>query len=147
MPLFSSILQPIVAQIANTVYARATDEELNVLMDQQDLAGQTLVVYNNLPVVTNQVSRGGFVVRDWPVQILVLQLADYDDNTVDGDTIRANCIPIADEIHDRLVQDSRYIIESYEFNFLDNEKILDKTMTGLALSFIIKFDRTAGLCQ
>ena len=135
MPLISPIIETIVATISNGVYLRATAQEANIEADELDLIDKILIIYNNLPDVTNEIGPGGNVIAVWPVEIEILKLADFDDNTADGDLIRADCLRIANYILDSFPENSVEIIETYQTDFLDEVKVYDKTMSGVRLTF------------
>jgi len=143
----SQILSGIVATIPNTLYLRATDIDANISVDNVDLSGKTVTLFNNLPEVPHLVSGSGAVTRQWPIEIKVLQLANLDDTTPQSDVIRDACLAIADEIWDKVTahQDLPNSFE-YAINFLNDVKIYDKTMTGCTLTFILNTVRTSYKC-
>lgn len=143
----SNLLKGISATIAGSLYLRATDIDANISVDNIDLAGKTIILFNNLPEVPHVVSQSGAVTRAWPVEVRVLQLATLDDNTEQSDVIRDACLAIADEIWDK-VSSSQSVPDAYEYEigFLSDLKIYDKTMTGCTLSFLLNTQRTSYKC-
>lgn len=135
MPLFGPILEPIVATIADGFYLRATAAEANVELDEIDLSGKIVVIYDNLPELSSPIGQSGYVEQLWPVEIQILKLAEFDDNDVDGDSLRADCLRIANYIVDRLPRSGGSYLESYDVSFLEEVKVYDKTMTGCRLTF------------
>jgi hypothetical protein len=143
----STTISAIVAAIPNAVYLRATDRDANVSIDNIDLAGKTVVIFNNLPEVRHAVSRSGFIVQTYPVELRVLQLAKLDDTTVDSDTIRDNCAAVANTLFDQISVDQS-LPDTFEYSivFLGEMKVYDKTMTGCRLSFVFNSNRTSYSC-
>lgn len=150
MPLINPILKPIAEAIPDVVYMRASDLEANVDVDQIDLEGKTLVIYYNRPTVDNKTGASGkHVVRQWPVEIHILQLAEVDDGEEDSDTIRAACIAIADKIFDMMqiaAESSSESITDYALIFGEEQTIFDKLLTGVTLNFTYPIDRTTYYC-
>ncbi len=143
--MIGDLIKEAVESIAGTVYIRATDYDANTAIHNIDLKDKILCIYNNLPVVSH--SFGVNILRNWPVEIKVLQLADVDDNTSDGDIIRAECFPVCDKIFDYIINDPRTNQaeppDDYTINPQEKVLIFDSTMTGLQLEFTIKVDRKA----
>ena len=148
MESISTILKDVVSALPQTVFLRLTDLDANMALDDIDMKNVTVIIYRNLPTITNTIQQGGLVTEDWPTEILVLQLAEIDDNTGDSDTIRHRCKDIADRLMDQLKtrQDSTEPIEAYDIVFTGIEKIHDKIVTGLMLTFDWKIDRTNYNC-
>lgn len=142
MPLFSPIIETIVGTIAEGVYLRATSPEANIELDDLDLKDKIVVVYNNLPELTSTVGQSGYVEQLWPVEIQVLKLADFDDNDVNGDLIRTECLRIANFIFDSLPRSGVSYVETYDVSFLEQVKLYDKTLTGCNLTFEYPIERT-----
>jgi len=145
----SAGLAAIVATIPNSVFLRATDASANTDVDHIDLAGKTIFIYNNLPIVNHAVNKGGSVFRTWPVEIRVLRLADFDDNTDQGDALRDVCIDGADALYDKLPgQFPDYpVTEEYGLQLLGEEKVYDKTLTGCRMIFTLNVRRTTYYCS
>jgi len=133
----NSIIRDAVYSIPDTYYLRATDQEANIEMDDIDLIDITVCIYNNLPTINNVVSNG--VVAEYPVEIKILQLADYDDNDVDGDVIREACMDIAYELQYTITSDNRTSqaadVDNFIVDMLDQVKLYDKILTGVELRF------------
>ena len=113
----------------------------NIELDQIDLDGKIAVLYNNLPETDNEISQSGHVIQIYPVEIQILKLADYDDNDVDGDVIRLECLRIAEYMVDVFPKNSVQVIEDYSVAFSSQVKVYDKTMTGCLLTFSYPIDR------
>ena len=141
MPLISPIIEAIVATIDNGVYLRATSQEANIEADDLILDDKILIIYNNLPDVEHTIGVGGNVVAVWPVEIQILKLADFDDDSKDGDLIRADCLRIANYIIDVFPENSVQIIEDYDVDFLGEVKVYDAILTGCRLNFNYPIDR------
>jgi len=141
--IVNSIIQDAVNSIQDTYYLRATDQEANISIDEIDLYGLTACIYNNLPTITHSVTNS--IVREWPVEIKILQLADFDDDDNDGDIIRDACMQIADILHDKIVGDLRASqaadINNYIIDMLDQVKLYDQTLTGVNLRFELPINR------
>jgi len=143
----STTIETIVAGITGGVFLRATDNDANISVDNIDLEGKTLCIFNNLPVVSNQVSKSGYIVQVWPVEIRVLQLSNLDDTTAQGDAIRDACAIAADTIWDKITFDqSLPDAFEYELNYLNEVKVYDKTLTGVRLTFMFNSSRNAYYC-
>ena len=148
MGIVSDIISDAVATISDTVYLRATDLDANTKISEIELEGKNFCLYNNLPTMSSlgEVS----VTYEIPIEISVLKLADIDDTTLDGDTIRESLIPVAEQIFDRVVRNptlsNLVITEDYELSFEDQVEMYDSIMTGLKLSFNIHIDRAVFYC-
>jgi hypothetical protein len=144
----STGLEAIVAAIPDSVFLRATDADASTDVDRIDLSGKTIFIYNNLPTVDHPQVQGGSVFRSWPVEIRILRLADFDDNTVQGDALRDICIAGADAVYDKLpTQFSDLPVPStYSLNLLGEVKVYDKTLTGVRLTFTLSALRTTYYC-
>tara|TARA_R110000751_G_scaffold8874_6_gene34443 strand:- start:1820 stop:2269 length:450 start_codon:yes stop_codon:yes gene_type:complete len=148
MGIVSDIISDAVATVADTVYLRATDLDANTKIAEIELEGKNFCLYNNLPTMSSlgEVS----VTYEIPIEISVLKLADIDDTTLDGDTIRESLIPVAEQIFDRVVRNptlsNLVITEDYNLSFEDQVEMYDSIMTGLKLSFNIHIDRTVFYC-
>ena len=141
--IVNDIIRDAVNGLQDTYYLRATDNEANISIDWIDLSGITLCIYNNLPTINHSVTSG--IIREWNVEIKVLQLADMDDDDEDGDIIRESCLNTADQIYDAIMRDSRISISGeqpdYTIDMMDNVKLYDKIMTGVELSFTLELPR------
>ena len=148
MGIVSDIISDAVATVADTVYLRATDLDANTKISEIELEGKNFCLYNNLPTMSSlgEVS----VTYEIPIEISVLKLADLDDTTLDGDTIRESLIPVAEQIFDMVVRNptlsNLMITEDYNLSFEDQVEMYDSIMTGLKLSFNIHIDRTVFYC-
>ena len=143
----STLLQTITGGITDAVYLRATDNDANVSIDNIDLNGKTIVLFNNLPEVTYNVTRSGYMLQQFPVEIRVLRLAAIDDTTVDSDAIRDACSAVCDNIFDKITK-HQTMPDAFEYSvtFLGEVNIYDKVMTGARLSFVFHSDRTKFNC-
>lgn len=144
----STGLETIAEAIAGVVFLRATDADANMSLDDFDMTGKTVVIFNNLPTVPNTQGTSTLSEQDWPIDIRVLQLANLDDTTVDGDKIRDECAEVAYKIFDRLGTQFTIDtpIDSHTVDFLDQVSLYDKILTGCKLTFNMKMYRTS-LCQ
>ena len=148
MANISEILKTAVQKLPNALFLRATDLDANIELEKIDIGIRTLFIYNNLPNVNNPIQEGGLVQRIVPTSIGVVRLADFDDNTRDGDVLREDCQIMADRLMDQLKNrtDSITPIPDYQTNFTDAEKIHDVILTGLILRFEWTFDREDYYC-
>lgn len=148
METISTILKGTIQKLPNASYLRATDDDANVEIEKIDIKGKTIFIYRNLPTVTNSIQAGGLVQSNYPTEIDVLQLADLDDNTKNGDDIRASCKAMADRLMDRLKirTDSVTPIPSYQIVFSESVQVKDALLTGCILRFNWIFDRTSYDC-
>lgn len=148
MENISTILKETIQKLPNASYLRATDDDANVEIENIDIKGKTIFIYRNLPTVTNPIQAGGMVQSNYPTEIDVLQLADNDDNTKDGDDIRASCKDMADRLMDHLKirTDSVTPIPSYQIVFSESVQVKDTLLTGCVLRFNWIFDRTSYDC-
>ncbi len=148
MGLVSDIIEDAVATITDSVYLRATDMDANTSVAEIALEGKVFCVYNNLPAMKaeGEVS----VTYEIPVEISVLKLADFDDNTEDGDTLRNSLVPSAEQIFDQVARDMRtsniLVADDYELSFEDQVEIYDSILTGVKITFPIYIDRTTFYC-
>lgn len=153
MPLISPVIKRITEDhIDNAIYMRNSEMEANVDLDQVDLLGKTIILYYNLPTVDNVAGTiSNYVHRKWPVEILIAKLSELDDNGDDGDTLRAECLAIADHIYDLLSKDAIVSlvnsIEDYKVVFEGSVKIYDKTMTGCRLTCEVPIERSTYYCD
>lgn len=141
-------LEAIVATIPNSVFLRATDASANTDVDNIDLNGKTIFIYNNLPTVEHTPTQGGSVFRAWPIEIRILRLANFDDNTEDGDLLRDICLAGADALYDKLPGQFTDIpiVDTYVIQMLGEEKVYDKTLTGVRMTFPLSVRRTQYYC-
>ena len=148
MENISTILKETVQKLPNASYMRATDDDANIEIENIDIKGKTVFIYRNLPTVTNSIQKGGHIQSNYPTEIDVLQLADFDDNTLDGDEIRASCKDMADKLMDHLKirTDSVTPIPAYQVVFSESVQVKDTLLTGCVLRFNWIFDRTSYDC-
>lgn len=148
MQTLTQILKEAVQKLPDSVFLRATDSDANISIDEIDLRNRTVFIYHNLPRVVSTVQRGGLVQENWPTEIDVLQLAEFDDTTIDGDVLRNNCKILADSLMDQLKirNDSVTPLANYENSFSEAVQVHDKILTGVRLRFNWIFDRTTYNC-
>lgn len=148
MANISEILKTTVQKLPNALFLRATDLDANIELEKIDIGIRTLFIYNNLPNVNNPIQEGGLVQEIVPISIGIVRLADFDDNTRDGDELREDCKIMAHRLMDQLKNrtDSVTPIPDYQTNFTDAEKIHDVILTGLILRFNWTFDREEYYC-
>jgi len=141
----SALIAAQVELIPDAVYYRATDTEANKDIDNIDLSGKTIVLFNNLPSITSTVATSGYVTQDIPISIKVLKLASFDDREVDSDILRDDCKLVAEKLFNKITnsQDINIMPPTLEYTieFMNQTKIYDKTVTGCTLSFTISSDR------
>lgn len=144
MPLATKIIEAACNGIPNSLYLRATDKQANTELDQLDLKGKTVVIYNNLPTVKHEVAAG--IYREYPIEIKILKLADHDDTDGQGDAIREELLPVADYLFKYLTADPTTTpaktTETYTVDFSGAVSIFDEILTGLTLRFNLYFDAT-----
>ena len=136
----NQIIQDAVALIPNSEYMRASDYEANIEVDNVELKGKTLAVYNNLPTLNYPV--GVVVEKQWPVSVKLLQLVDTDANTVDEDIIREALVPVAEKLFRDITANASASKSlppsSYTIRFLG--VVYDGVMTGVELAFTYEFN-------
>jgi hypothetical protein len=143
----SSVIQAAAARITGTVYLRGTDNDSNKSIDHIDLKGKTVVIFNNLPNVTNTIGRSGYIIESIPVELRVLRLAQVDDTTGEGDAIRDHCYDVASRLFDYIsASQSIPDVFDYEVEYLGNYNIYDKVLTGCKLVFDFKASRNTYAC-
>ena len=144
----TDIIRDSVAKIEDSVFMRATEMDANVSVSEIELEGKILFIFNNLPTISNTAGSG--VMSAYPVQIQILKLADEDDNTEQGDEIRAGLIPIANTLFSTLQLDPRHSLaqyaETYDTDLQGEVKIYDGLFTGVMLEFDLFIDVTK-LCS
>jgi len=142
----SNLIEDAVNQIPDLAFLRATDAEANIQVDDIDLGAANIAIYNNRPTTTGTSGDlSGLVQVEWPVEIHILGLADFDDDDLDADIIADPLYSIAEELYDRLVGDPLASLltfsDSYTINLGDPVKLYDKTLTGVTLSFELYYSR------
>ena len=144
----TDIIRDAVALIPDSVFLRATEMDANISVSEIELEGKILCVFNNLPTISNTAGSG--VMSSYPIQIQILEIAEEDDNTDQGDDIRGNLIPIANTLFSTIQQDPRHSLaeyaETYDIDLQGEVKIYDGIFTGVMLEFDIFIDVTK-LCS
>ena len=144
----TDIIRDAVALFDNSIFLRATEFDANIEVADVDLEGQTVFIYNNLPTVSN--SALGGVVSAYPIQIQILQLGEFDDNTDQSDTIRDDLIPVATQLFNTLQADPRHskgeYAESFDTDLQGQVKIYNTILTGVMLEFDL-FINVTNLCS
>ena len=144
----TDIIRDAVAKFDDSHFLRATDMDANISVAEIDLEGKILFIFNNLPTISNTAGSG--VMSAYPIQIQILELADEDDNTEQGDDIRGNLIPIADTLFSTLQKDPRHSLaeyaENYDIDLQGEVKIYDGIFTGVMLEFDL-FINVTKLCS
>ena len=130
-------------------YVRASTLE-DLEEKSTDFGDEVLAVHSDLPVITNNQSIAGAVVREYPVEVLFLTLDDIDSQTESEDTIRDAMAALADEFYDKLAADSIVSkttpLDSYTLNAVDSRKILTEVYTGIAIECTLYIDRDTYCC-
>ena len=141
MVSISGLIESLVNALPDAVYLRATDYDANIEVDNIDLAGKTIYIYNNLPIIN--LSVGIAITPQWPVNIKLLQLVDQDANTRDKDLIRESMVKPAQELLSAILRDpisnQAVLPPSATIEFLNDE--FDKTLTGVNLQFDIQLNQ------
>ncbi len=141
----SQLIEAAVGQIANLIFLRATDAEANVEVDDIDLSVDNVAIYNNRPDITAATSdESGQVEVEHPIEILVVGLAEFDDNDVDADVISDPLYSIAEELFDRVSGGQGSVLtfsDGYAIDLGSAVKLYDKVLTGVTLSFSIYYSR------
>ena len=138
----SALLSAICYEIPNAMYLRATDTDANTTLDNVNISGRYVVLFNNLPEVNVSVSQSGYMTKSTPIGIKVLRLAGLDDTTIESDTIRDSCEDVANMIFDkiRIYQELPDVFE-YTVSLLNEVKLYDKILTGVSMSFVLNTER------
>ena len=136
----SQVIQDAVAQLPDSIYLRATDYEANVELDNIDLDGKTVFIYNNLPVINYALDIA--ILPQWPIVIKVMQMTDLDANTQDKDLQREAMVEPAQDLLKLLLSDSissqAVLPPNATITFLDND--YDKNLTGVELAFVLQLN-------
>ena len=138
----SALLSAICYEIPNAMYLRATDTDANTTLDNVNISGRYVVLFNNLPEVNVSVSQSGYMTKSTPIGIKVLRLAGLDDTTIESDTIRDSCEDVANMIFDKITKDQE-LPDTFEYSlsFLNEVKLYDKILTGVSMSFVLNTER------
>lgn len=134
----SQALQAIASNLG-LEYLRATDPQANEELGRKDLNGLTIMIYNNLPDVEYNVYP--YLEANYPVQVKIMKLASFDDNTVDTDIIQDSCRTIAEQVARDLMSYDDTIIapETFLITSQDNVELFDDILTGVTLEIDIKY--------
>ena len=148
MLVLTSLIEEIVTKLPNAVFMRATDNDANIDLDNIDLSGQTIFIFNNLPELSILPQQGGMLQEQWPVEIDVLRLAQLDDNTSDGDQIRDGCLQVSKQFINKWIKEetNNTPVEDFTFEFAETVKIYDKILTGGRLVFTVNLDQHSNNC-
>jgi len=138
----SALLSSVCDEIPNAMYLRATDTDANTTLDNVNISGRYVVLFNNLPEVSVSVSQSGYMTKSTPIGIKVLRLAGLDDTTTESDTIRDSCEDVANMIFDKITKDQE-LPDTFEYSlsFLNEVKLYDKILTGVSMSFVLNTER------
>lgn len=141
----STLIEDAVSQIPDLLFLRATDANANIEVDSIDLSVENVAIYNNRPT-TNGLSGdiSGLVEVEWPVEIVIVGLGNYDDNDVDSDIIADPLYTIAEQLYDIITNSQGSLLtfsESYSIDLGEPVKLYDKTLTGVELGFSIYYSR------
>ena len=144
--VISNLIKAEVEKIDNLIFLRATDQEANIVLDDIDLSVNNVAIYNNRPDTVGTTSEvSGNVEIEWPVEIIIAGLADFDDNDVDSDIVADPLYTIAEELFDRISQAAGQSFttfpDGYEIGLGEPVKLYDKTLTGVVLSFSLIYTR------
>lgn len=128
------------AEKLGALYLRAVPSEANETIERHDLQGRFLVIYTNHPTVDYDIT-GGFTKANYPVQIQVLKLGDFDDNTEDSDILVDECRAFAETMALALLNYEEGIIfpDGFETDPFDTVQIYDSILTGVTLTLDINF--------
>ena len=142
----STLIESAVNNIDDLVFMRATDAEANVMLDDIDLASSSVAIYNNRPETIGTVQdTSGVMETEWPIEIVVVGLADFDDNDQDSDIISDPLYTIAQELYDRITSDTNQSkltpAGAQAIDLGEPVKLYDKTLTGVKLSFSVFYSR------
>jgi hypothetical protein len=125
----------IIKQIAeglDCLYLRATDEDANVRIDEIDLQGLPIVIYNNLPIVAGLLANNHQEIT--PLEISVYKKAYFDDETTDSDLLINECRVIARKIVLGLLPFMAVAPEDYEIDTLNRLQQFDAILTGVQIN-------------
>jgi len=127
------------AQRLDCLYLRATPSEANEEIERTAMKGLTLVIYTNFPSVDFKLDP--LIKATYPVEIQVLKLASYDDNTRDSDVYIDGCRDIALKLALDILNTTPAIIYPEDINTetFDSVQIYDDILTGVTLSFNLEF--------
>jgi len=125
----------IIDQIAcslDCLYLRATDDDANVKLEDIDLQGLPIVIYNNLPIVAGSLGNNHQEVT--PLEISVYKKAYFDDETIDSDVLINECRVIARKIVLALLPFMAVEPEDYEIDTLNRLAQFDVILTGVQIN-------------
>ena len=142
MTTVSDILESAVAQVANSVYLRATDVQANTDVSNIVLAGKVFCVFSNLPEYDTV---GEFnQTYEIPVEIQLLRLAKVDASTVHGDVIREVLRLDAETIYSSATNHEdvslSFFTDDMSITHDEEVKLYGTVLTGLTLKFNMFID-------
>jgi len=136
----SDTIKNLVENIPGAIYLRATDFEANISLDDIDLEGKTVYIYNNLPIINYDIETA--IIPQWPIVIRLMQLSDLDGNTLDKDVIRESLVKPAQAFLEALLNDpissQATLPTSATITFLGDN--YDKHVTGVELGFDLQLN-------
>jgi len=126
-----------IATELNCLYFRATPEEMNVLVEDRDLQGLTLVNFANFPTV--EYSLETYLRGDYPLEIEVIRLAEQDDSTEDSDVHVNYCRKIAERLAMKLLDVPEVLgfPDSFTTDTFGQVKKYDDVLTGVTLNITV----------
>jgi len=127
----SQIIEQIACSL-DCLYLRATDDDANVKLEDIDLQGLPIVIYNNLPIVAGSLGNNHQEVT--PLEISVYKKAYFDDETIDSDVLINECRVIARKIVLALLPFMAVEPEDYEIDTLNRLAQFDVILTGVQIN-------------
>lgn len=141
----SALIEAAVGTIPNLIFMRATDANANIEVDEVDLSADNIAIYNNRPTTSGTSGDlSGLVQIEWPVEIVVVGLGNYDDNDIDSDIIADPLYTIAEQLYDSITNNQGSLLtfsNDYTIDLGEPVKLYDKTLTGVLLGFSIYYSR------
>jgi len=134
----SELLKRIAEEELEMLYLRATDYDANVRIEDIDLQGLPIMIYNNLLEVNYEALAS--TIATYPLEIRFLKLGYFDNDTEDADYIINRCRTLAEKCA-KLLAGEEFIIPAEDFSIdaLTTFEIYDEIMTGVTLSYELQF--------
>ena len=136
----------------NLKYIRATEDQANIEIDQQDLFQDLAVQIDQTTISATPAEFGNYVYYEVPVEILFISKNSYQDETLaEVDDIIDNMQVQADTFYDKIIQsplfDTNVILPGYEMERLNAYKRFNATLSGVLFTMDIPISRKTYYCN
>lgn len=126
------------AEDLGMLYLRATDYDANVKVEEIDLGELPILIYNNLLEV--EYTLGGGIVAEYPIEIKILKLGYFDNDTEDADFIINACRKLGESLVNLLLENELINTpDTYTIDALNTVEIYDELMSGIQLNVDLGF--------